>query len=917
MTRNGSPIVRTLAVALLALLFIAARAPERPASRWAIVVASSGTEEMVRDVDLSAPGGRIAEVLGASYGFDQVFEIYNEEATLKGLYFGLDELLSNVRPRDSIFLFVALPATDVVRARTPGLHWVPWDGRPEEGLALISPPEVIGRLGEIPDANILLVSPSCLTETRYGYADQMQMKTKTFSSDAGVIFNALSGCSRTPQPEVFAAAVAEGLESGLGENLSEFTSEDLAAFLKAKLRTFRVEHLRQYSTRGSMLFVRERQALDPGLLEAMETASSAEERVDSIYRLVEFVFNQSQEQRGSLANDLAGRLLAVSRSDDSTAVRNAALQAIGRLKPDGMLDMLGEIARTDTSSVALEAIRTIENLAGAEAVELLEGLLDSDRPSVRTGAIQALGRLRSSASLPKIVERMATDFDTESNLAALEAILLLGENKAAAVESVVALLEREPGDQDVRRRAISALGSLGRPEALPVLREWLRGGDKVLAAAAANALARIEAPANMRPGIERSLIAVLSDDELADAAARALGRHGSQAAVDPLIQRVIDPTTQARTRAAAVNALGDIGDGAAVGTLIGVVWGDELDPDRDVRLAASRALAKLGDPAALRPLTQVAGKDDDVYVRGEAAKAVDSIRAARVRSATENREVANLIEAIGDPDEATRSRAEAGLASLPADDVVPALIDTLDDDNPYRRSSAVFVLGYQANSSTAIDALIRATGDEHPSVRAAAYGALGSVPDSRVVDILLGAVDKEKNWEPRQSATFALIEQSNQFFNAGEMSSARELAETAYAMSAGETYYFGSAEALITLALIDATDGNLDAARESLEKARGIREEYFGRESAEVAEALLYLGGIAEAQGERRYAEDLFFEILGIRERIGGSDEYAAALDNLARFYERGGDSESATAFAERAERARTHRESSRWSGSE
>ena len=73
-------------------------------------------------------------------------------------------------------------------------------------------------------------------------------------------------------------------------------------------------------------------------------------------------------------------------------------------------------------------------------------------------------------------------------------------------------------------------------------------------------------------------------------------------------------------RYAAADALGNIGDSASVGPLIGLLG----DHDQDVRFATAEALGKIGDPGACTPLEH-ACRYDNGYVKIAAEEALAKI----------------------------------------------------------------------------------------------------------------------------------------------------------------------------------------------------------------------------------------------------------------------------------------------------
>ena len=115
----------------------------------------------------------------------------------------------------------------------------------------------------------------------------------------------------------------------------------------------------------------------------------------------------------------------------------------------------------------------------------------------------------------------------------------------------------------------------------------------VMGAASAARLLELVADAGADPGVRLRAL-------------RALGgfpEPAARAALRGELDALLDDTDGAQVvqRMAAVEALGLIGDGTDVPRLVVML---ELEASRDLREVAARALASLGDPAAIQPLRE-------------------------------------------------------------------------------------------------------------------------------------------------------------------------------------------------------------------------------------------------------------------------------------------------------------------------
>ncbi len=196
----------------------------------------------------------------------------------------------------------------------------------------------------------------------------------------------------------------------------------------------------------------------------------------------------------------------------------------------------------------------------------------------------------------------------------------------------------------------------------------------------------------------------------------ALARLGDAAAVNRLAGRVKNGGT--RDVSDAIDALAD-GD---VKTAAGVIAG-ALDPARPLptKMAAARALGRLGDPALVPQLKQ-ALKDPDPPVRVMAAVAL--ARLGDDSSADLMRTYAN--SPVGD---LRLMAVEAGAAGNPTGEWVNVATGVLQDPDPLvRLRAAELLLQHAADPGAAGAVFAQALGDTNPAMRFAAARRLDHIP---------------------------------------------------------------------------------------------------------------------------------------------------------------------------------------------
>lgn len=222
--------------------------------------------------------------------------------------------------------------------------------------------------------------------------------------------------------------------------------------------------------------------------------------------------------------------------------------------------------RLAVADSAAEPVATVIELLGRDDAEFRAIGLDRVRHGLKgQAATTAIAALVAKAAPPRQIELVRA---------------LADRGDTAAVPAVLALLLASP-DAEVRSAAILALGQLGSGTEVAVLKKWL-GGQEPERSAARRSLERLR-------GAEVG-------KQIVEAA-----RHGEPA----LRPTVIEILATRRERAAA-------GDLAAL----------TADADEAVRLAALKAVAKLGGPDQLGGVVDALIKAKSPGERGEAERAV-------------------------------------------------------------------------------------------------------------------------------------------------------------------------------------------------------------------------------------------------------------------------------------------------------
>ena len=180
----------------------------------------------------------------------------------------------------------------------------------------------------------------------------------------------------------------------------------------------------------------------------------------------------------------------------------------------------------------------------------------------------------------------------------------------------------------------------------------------------------------------------------------------------------------------AVEALGDLGDPAAVEPLAQALRGDEYS---GVRWKAAEALAKIGTPAVDALIEALEDPDDDV--RWKAAIALGEIGDPRA--------IAPLIRTLSDQDRFVQSRAAQALAMIGAPAVDP-LVRVLDEGQTDIRWGVVLALD-KIGDPRAVRGLVMASGDPGDEVNAEIVTAIDDMGDGGLLELERLLKSKERD----------------------------------------------------------------------------------------------------------------------------------------------------------------------------
>ncbi|MFC1660571.1 HEAT repeat domain-containing protein [Gemmatimonadota bacterium] len=298
----------------------------------------------------------------------------------------------------------------------------------------------------------------------------------------------------------------------------------------------------------------------------------------SVYQLFEqlvsspgFASSTQKQAGGRPADGLARRFLS---SDLASEIR-LFLSAEGGIREGSRQRILEAVS-------ALEERR--DTTVVADVVELLiEGSEGAEDPE---SAVSLAREISSFGAANHLLARLATTRDEWERGQRLEAISLLGEK----IAPVAAAALGETRDRFQRRSLLEAMVVLG-PECMEVVEEMLEDSRWFVVRNGIAILGEIGSEETV-PKLTQPL--AHEEARVRREAALALGKLGGGDA-GMLLTRVLDDP-EPGVRAMACRALGTLGTASAVLRLMRLA---EEDPDRDVQIDSLQALGRIGDETAV------------------------------------------------------------------------------------------------------------------------------------------------------------------------------------------------------------------------------------------------------------------------------------------------------------------------------
>lgn len=466
------------------------------------------------------------------------------------------------------------------------------------------------------------------------------------------------------------------------------------------------------------------------------------------------------EQIGSAALELLLPLL----THPDPNLRKFIIDTLNKLGDRRAIPALRERLCDEEPNVRGAAAEALGAMRAVEAVPSLLGMLQ-DEEWVVFSVVEALGTIAEPATVCPLLELMRTGSEAV-RFAAIEALGRFPEAGICVPPMLAMLPSADPGFRDLLVKSIVSLGcacgldlkSLADPDRfVPALAGALESEEEDVVSAAIKGFGMMEdrrGAAAILSRVERACgMSKASCDRLFDEAASVLVRCADEAVLIAGLGSEVD-----RIIMLAAETLGKIRAGDSVQGLARLVV---THINREVRRVALEALGKIGDPAAVGAVMYAvtAVSDETGYVRGVAASvlgrwgerlAIEPLcrqlvveRYAEVRAAIVEALCAmadpvvsdRLIEFLRHPSEEVREGAARGLGKMRAPAAFQKLRDASRDASCSVRAAVAEAVGRYAVKA-AFEALLQALSDDHEKVRLAAVMALATRNEAAAMEAI-------------------------------------------------------------------------------------------------------------------------------------------------------------------------------------
>lgn len=389
----------------------------------------------------------------------------------------------------------------------------------------------------------------------------------------------------------------------------------------------------------------------------------------------------------------------------STRARPDVVRTLGQLKGDEAVELLRTFGKDAPEDLRVHVAAALGSIGGSEAVQLLRSMYDEGGDKLKAQVIRSLGSLEDSGSVAMLLETLHQG-DPKFRPVVIEALVQIGDT--GALPDLIELLTAEDSGPELKTALIGALGRFGDSSVNPYLLEMLEGEpDDQTKMNLLLSLGNLP-----QPGLWKKLAPWLGDEnpQVANAAIYAISLLADPEALGalyPLLESddmnlqisVLTLLAELKTPEAVPQVLPllDSENTAVKSTAIQVlgVLGDrsvlprvrrELkeSPDASIRVASVMTLGELGDGASVEQLA-VLLETGGLDMKMAAMEALGKIEGPAARAA--------LRKQMNEGDFWIAYAAKISLARMGDDEVLEGILDGLDSPNPDERAETARMLG--------------------------------------------------------------------------------------------------------------------------------------------------------------------------------------------------------------------------------